>query len=1013
MAEVWRAVYEPTDTQIAVKVSSVLDPSFVAALHGEASVMASFRTPYLVTVHDFGLVDRRAAAASQGRLQPGAAWLAMEWLPHGTLAAPSLVGDWGSLRRVLLDLLLGLAHAHARGVLHRDVKPANVLVASLLPLRVKLADFGVAFAREQWLAGGAAPSAALTPRYAAPEQIRTQVGYQGPWTDLYLLGCVARQLATGEVPFAAHTDRERVLRAQLEAQFSPLEARFDVPAGFGGWVERLLQKQPGDRFLTAPAAIDALLAVERINRLHRRHWSAELDPESPPPVGAGDPGPGVFANRKAPFVGRTGERDRLWELLYTVTVDPRPRVVLAHGPSGVGTSALASWLVERVLETGAATVAVSSESRAAPLADLVAHRLGDSVLRQSHRTGLTVHLGSSEPWVADLASWLSGERRPERADRFSLAARALAHGGAPVIVWIDGYIEGELLAFARWATATRALPALFLFTDADDRLAGNEPARGGLEVERMALAPLEPETIVQLVQSFGSIDQGTAVRIADRSDGFPRLAVEILRSLAATKGLRPGEAGWRASRKRPLPVPEGATTLGDQRLDDVLARVPRSLPALAVAGVLGMDGTTGEWELVCRKLKILIPAQLVPTLLRLRLLADHGRGHRLSQPALVDAILRRTVVRHPALHRAAAEILEARGDHPVRIGRHLLGAGDRDGARAWLVRGMNAPGDLVRLGVALDLLEELIPPDDLARAPILFKRIERARVSGRVDAALEAIRKLLVLARRHGDASATARALMQRAVLRVEGGDNDGAVRDASEAAALVERVGAIDQDTAQTGTWYGLVLARIGRLAEARAVLETRSGYLRWYGLGMVALDEGHPTVALEAFEQAKLVVGSDRLNAALLQSAVAESLCETGRLDSAEQLAADAVSKLVELQSTYVGDARVCLGYVHLAQSRWAAAELALRSALVDNEDARRAALAGLALATAGLRRDPLGWLQLFDPRGLRMSLSRDRTVARALDRLADLPGVTTQVRTLAQTHASAVLALARPVG
>ncbi len=317
----------------------------------------------------------------------------------------------------------------------------------------------------------------------------------------------------------------------------------------------------------------------------------------------------------------------------------------------------------------------------------------------------------------------------------------------------------------------------------------------------------------------------------------------------------------------------------------------------------------------------------------------------------------------------------------------------------------------MRQGVCLDLLERLIPADSLDRAPLWFARIERARVSGRVDAALDAIRRLLLLARRHDDAHATARALMQRAVLRVEGGDDAGALRDAREAAALVRDHGVVDGSTAQALDWYGLVLARTGHLAEARAALEHRPSYLAAYGLGMLALDELRPDDAVRWFEEAERR-GPDPLNRALLLSARAETLRETGRLDTAEGLAREAVAALTALQTPYVGDARVCLGYVHLAQSRWAPAEIALRPALADNDDARRAAIAGLALATARQRRDPLGWLQLFDPRGLRMSLAMERAVARALDAVAATPGVSGAATTLARSAASVVLARAVPV-
>ncbi len=1011
MAEVWRAVYEPTDTPLAVKVSSVQHPAFVEALHGEAAVMASFRSPYLAAVHDFGAVGPREVHESQGRLPLGAAWMAVEWVPHGVLT-PELVTDWWALRRVTLDVLLGLAHAHAHGVLHRDVKPDNLLVASRSPLRVKLADFGIAFARERWLAEQTRPTAALSPRWSAPEQVRGELAAQGPWTDLYLVGVVVHHLLTGRLPFEGVSGAAALMKRQLEAELDDAPPRFEVPSGFEGWLRRLVQKRPRDRFLTAPEAIDALLALDRLTRLHRRHWSTESDPETPPPRGTDDPGPGVFANRRAPLVGREAERDRLWGLVYDVSVDRKPRAALIHGPSGVGSSALGLWLAERVLETGVATASVGRESGPSALRELVARHLGGSL---RHTTDLAPALGvhfpdRDEDGVVELARWMSGVTDPPRTARFALAAKVLGQRGPCAVIVVEGFTDGELLAFARWVCAEAAFPALFVFVEADERL-GREPPHPGLALERVHLEPLSPEATVRLVQSYGAVDQLTAVRVADRAAGLPGTAVEVLRSLATTGGLRPSATGWRASRRAPLPAPAAALERARTQLDELCKQVPRSLPTFAVAAALGPEGTVAEWELVAKQARILIPAGLVPALHRARLLGPRGGSVALTQPLLLDAAAERAADRLPALHRAAALVLESLGAEPARVGRQWYAAGDADAARPWLERGLARNLGLVSQGVCLDLLEQLVPADSVGRAPLLFKRIERARVAGRVDAAFEAIRKLLLLARRHDDPGSAARALMQRAVLRVEGGDDEGAVRDAREAARLGAAAG-LAGEVAQTPDWLGLVLARTGRLAEATALLQGRGTYLALYGQACIAVDEGRRADALGSYEQAGAVVGEDPLNRALLDAAVADTLRELGRLDSAERLARSALDRLLDQQTTYVGDARVVLGFIHLAQARWAAAEVVLRPALSDNDDAQRAALVGLAACTAGLRRDPTGWLQLFDPRGLRMSLAMDQLLARTLDRMAGAADLPASARRLAEQHASVVLARAVPV-
>src|SRR5690606_33066484 len=145
---------------------------------------------------------------------------------------------WSRLRALLLELLDGLAHAHARGVVHRDLKPANILIALPADGRpgLKLTDFGIARAlgatdaNQDGLVSG-------TPHYMAPEQILNELRDQGPWTDLYSLGCLAYQFATGQRIFNG-TGHE-VLRAQVHAYPPPVEGPH-VPPGFQRWLERML-----------------------------------------------------------------------------------------------------------------------------------------------------------------------------------------------------------------------------------------------------------------------------------------------------------------------------------------------------------------------------------------------------------------------------------------------------------------------------------------------------------------------------------------------------------------------------------------------------------------------------------------------------------------------------------------------------------------------------------------------------------------------------------------------------
>jgi ABC-type amino acid transport substrate-binding protein len=239
MGTVWRATDELLERTVAIKEVTLpgdvdeAAPAFQRTLR-EARTGARLRHPNIVTVHDVVLDDGRP-------------WIVMELVEGPSLA--EVVTRDGPLpddRAVALatQLLAALAHLHEQGVLHRDVKPANVLLDGD---RVVLADFGIAA-----VAGGTALTATNqligSPQYLAPERVNGRGA--GQESDLWALGITLYFAVTGTNPFR-RDDTQTVLAAVLTQEPAP------APGALGTLIAGLLRKDPATR-LTAAQAVAAL-----------------------------------------------------------------------------------------------------------------------------------------------------------------------------------------------------------------------------------------------------------------------------------------------------------------------------------------------------------------------------------------------------------------------------------------------------------------------------------------------------------------------------------------------------------------------------------------------------------------------------------------------------------------------------------------------------------------------------------------------------------------------------------
>ena len=247
MGQVYRAEHLLLRKHVALKV---LDRELVGDLgprfEREALAMAKLDHPGCIRVIDYG------------RTLDHVQFIAMDLIEGPTLATLLAQGSAFSVSRALWiarGLLAALAHAHRLGILHRDVKPENVMFAQQRPV---LIDFGLA----RFLDGGpltAAGACVGSPSYLAPERLLGRA-YDAR-ADLYAVGVVLYEMLAGARPIAGDTPQD-ILRHHIGRPPRPLRAlRRDVPAALEACIARSLAKDPARRFPDAEAMLSALADV--------------------------------------------------------------------------------------------------------------------------------------------------------------------------------------------------------------------------------------------------------------------------------------------------------------------------------------------------------------------------------------------------------------------------------------------------------------------------------------------------------------------------------------------------------------------------------------------------------------------------------------------------------------------------------------------------------------------------------------------------------------------------------
>ncbi|MBI2571857.1 MAG: AAA family ATPase [Candidatus Schekmanbacteria bacterium] len=877
---------------VALKTMHVDSARARASIRREIRVLAEICHPGIVRIVDHG-VDQ------------GLPWYAMQLVEGTDLAAYCRgvcreAGDLGkalpSLLGVFRLLCLSLAYLHGEGLVHCDLKPANVLVrADGMPVLVDfgfVARFGGAISREV-LDSDSGISGTLY--YMAPERIRG--GLVDARADLYAVGCILYEVLTGHPPFVGGKARE-VLAGHLGQRApAPSWLARQVPRGLDELTMRLLEKDPSDR---PGYAQDIAAAMERLGAA--RKPDREL------------PAPRTFLVRAA-VAGRDRELALLKNRLNLASVG-RGGIVLLGGESGIGKTRLAMELAREASAHHFAVLAGDCQPPA-PGSAAAQHALGrpmqafvrpleamadtcreagEQVIKRVLGARAAV-LGQYQPCLGDL---LPGQRRhpppselpPDAAARrlFACLAEALAELGTvtPVLLVIDDLQWADdlslhalrFLAMAARLDRRRVLVlATFRTEESVDEIDELSVLQG---VERVKLEPLDRVAIGQMIGTTLSLKEAPvefAASLARHSEGNPFFVAEYLR-MAVNVGVlwRNASGAWcmdqgagreEVSGFEALPLPASIGGLLQQRL---AALGPLSRRLAEAAAVVG-DGIDEEMlarvsgdtiDEVATALRELHQRQVIVAR-QGELRFVHERLREVCY-ALLDARQR------AALHRLAADGVEAaqrlgRDPNLGALANHWRQCGEKKRACATYLAAAEQAQAAAALGDADNYLTTALA--DCATSPsevaaLLRKRGTVRELYGRaadalgdLDAAADAFRSM-------DDRAQAAACRLSAAAIHVRAQAPQAGMDCAQEALELAELAG--DDRSAATARMYdGVARWMQGDRATARErlqqalidarALDDRDLEVRILGyLGLFALERGtaeeaihHANAALE----------------------------------------------------------------------------------------------------------------------------------------------------------------------